>query len=72
MAKQACERDGWKHYAFVDTLAAAYAEDDDFDQAIHYQKQALSMAKPTDKFQTEGQQRLQLYQQRKPYREPPK
>jgi tetratricopeptide (TPR) repeat protein len=72
MAKKACELDAWKHSATVDTLAAAFAEAGDFAEAIKYQKQALSMTDVTDKYRADGQRRLSLYQQGKPYRETPK
>ena len=72
LARKACDLGAWKHSASVDTLAAAYAEVGDFDAAIKYQKQALAMADVTDKFRAKAQQRLDLYQQRKPYRETPK
>lgn len=72
LAKKACELDAWKHSASVDTLAAALAEAGDFTEAIKYQKQALSMPDVADKYRAEGQQRLNLYEQGKPYRERPK
>src|SRR4029077_14176247 len=40
-AMQACELEQWKHWAYMDTLAAAYAEDEDFQHATEYQKKAL-------------------------------
>ena len=59
LARQACELDGWKHSASIDTLAAAAcAEDDDFEAAVKYQQQALSILKPADKSHAEAQQRL--------------
>jgi hypothetical protein len=67
LAKKACELDAWKHSATIDTLAAAFAEAGDFTEAIKYQRQALSMPDVTDKYRAEAQQRLDLYQQEKPY-----
>jgi tetratricopeptide (TPR) repeat protein len=66
-ATKACELTEWKNEAYIDTLAAAYAESGDFDQAIKFQKQSLEMADASDRKGME--ERLQLYQQRKPYRE---
>lgn len=54
----------YKHYVFVSTLAAAYAENGQFDKAVEFQKRAIS-GKSTGPFLA----RLKLYQQRQPYRE---
>ena len=51
------------------TLAAAEAEAGDFEQAVKYQQQAMSMKAATEKEWAEQQSRLELYRQRKPYRE---
>jgi tetratricopeptide (TPR) repeat protein len=69
LAKKACDLDEWKHSASVDTLAAAFAEAGDFEKAIKYQNQALSMADVTAESRAEAQQRLDLYQRRTPYHE---
>jgi tetratricopeptide (TPR) repeat protein len=53
----------------VATLGAAYAETGDFENAVKYQKQALSMFGATEKNQNDEQQRLDLYEQNKPYHE---
>jgi tetratricopeptide (TPR) repeat protein len=68
-ATKACEPTEWKNEAYIDTLAAAYAESGDFDQAIKFQKQSLEMADASDTDHKGMEERLQLYQQRKPYRE---
>ena len=44
-AKKACELMKWKRAEHIDTLAAAYAEAGDFDSAIHYEEQAISVSK---------------------------
>ena len=52
----------------LDTLAAAHAETGDFDAAMKWQTKANPLfTKPGEK--TEGEQRLRLYQDKKPYRE---
>ena len=71
-AHQACELSSWKEWGYIDTLAAAYAEAGDFAQAIKYQKQALQIAPGNDERVMGAKQRLQLYEQHKPYREEPK
>jgi tetratricopeptide (TPR) repeat protein len=68
-AEKACELSQWKSWGYVDTLAAAYAEAGDFDQAIKYQELALKMA-PAESEKVQGaKQRLELYKQRKPFRQ---
>ena len=56
-------------HRFLDTLAAAHAEAGNFDEAVKWQKEAVHMAPlpVREKFQ----QRLTLYEQNRPYREPP-
>jgi tetratricopeptide (TPR) repeat protein len=44
-AKKACELDKWKYAAEIDSLAAAYAEAGDFDSAVRYQEQAITVHK---------------------------
>ncbi len=67
-ARKACDLTGWRNKNFVDTLAAAYAESGDFDRAITYQQQALIV--PGDyPDQQVMMNALQLYRDRKPYRE---
>jgi tetratricopeptide (TPR) repeat protein len=50
----------------LDTLAAAYASAGQFAQAVQYQQQAVAAA--SEDFAPSLQQRLDLYQQRQPYR----
>jgi tetratricopeptide (TPR) repeat protein len=42
-AKTACELTHWKRATYIDTLAAAYAESGDFNSAVRYQEQAISL-----------------------------
>lgn len=71
LAKIACGLSGWKAFYFIDTLAAAYAETDNFERAIHWQKKAISLA-PLLKGKKGCQQRLKLYEAKKSYRLPAK
>jgi tetratricopeptide (TPR) repeat protein len=68
-ATEACELTDWKRAAFVDTLAAAYAEAGDFEQAIKWQTKALELAGPNSAFEAQAEERLELYRAQKPYRE---
>lgn len=67
LARKACARSDWKNPASIDTLAAAYAEAGEFEQAVRYQTMALELAgsDADDSFR----QRLRLYRERRPYRE---
>jgi tetratricopeptide (TPR) repeat protein len=53
----------------LDTLAAAYAEAGDFDQAIKWQQRAIELNASDADFVKGGKERLELYRQHKPYRE---
>ena len=69
LATKACELAQWKSWFCISTLGAACAEVGDFEKAVKYQKQALSMFGATEKNQNDEQQRLDLYEQKKPYHE---
>ena len=69
IATKACELSGWQEWSYIGTLAAAYAESGDFESAVKYQKQLLSMKGLTELQRTEEQHRLDLFQSRKPYRD---
>jgi hypothetical protein len=68
-ATSACERTFWKAEMTLDTLAAAYAEVGDFEQAVKYQRQALECGDLPDNFRPKVEAWLALYQQGKPCRE---
>ena len=67
-AIKACELTEWKKWAYLDTLAAAYAESDNFDEAVKYQNQALGGSDVPEDNRVEMRKRLELYRQHKPYR----
>jgi tetratricopeptide (TPR) repeat protein len=69
LAKKACEIWHWENSEFIDNLAAAYAEAGNFDQATKYEQQSLNDRSLAAKEREEREKRLQLYQQRKPFRE---
>jgi tetratricopeptide (TPR) repeat protein len=68
LALKACELSEWKDWGIMDTLAAAYAEQGDFDRAIKYQKQVLQMGKSSNDYD-KMKEHLALYEQHTPYRE---
>jgi tetratricopeptide (TPR) repeat protein len=72
LATKACELTQWKNASLLDTLAAAYAEAGDFDQAIKWQSETLKLYDDAGDSRSEMQKRLALYKQHKAYREGPK
>ena len=74
MATKACELTGWKDAGQLATLAAAYAEAGDFENAIAYQEKALKddgYAKKEDAQALLNLYKLNLYKQKKPFRYAP-
>jgi tetratricopeptide (TPR) repeat protein len=68
LALKACELTDWKDWGIIDTLAAAYAEQGDFDRAIKYQKQVLQMGRSSNEYD-KVKEHLALYEQHRPYHE---
>jgi tetratricopeptide (TPR) repeat protein len=66
---RACELSHWQDSGAVDTLAAAYAELGDFDNAVKYETQAIDMKGVHAFKRKRREERLELYRQHKPYRE---
>ncbi|MHC4659765.1 MAG: hypothetical protein ACYS83_11415, partial [Planctomycetota bacterium] len=68
-AKKACELTEWKKHQYISTLAAACSEVGEFDSAVKWQQKAVDLL-PEDKraqWQTNYEQRLELYKSGKPY-----
>lgn len=63
---KACELSDWKVAHYVGTLAAAYAENNQFDEAVRWQKKAVELV--SDDAKKDFRSTLILYQQGKPYR----
>jgi tetratricopeptide (TPR) repeat protein len=74
LATKACEVSQWKDVASIDTLATAYAETGDFDQAVKFEKQAIEKLTKEDekRLGDEFRARLKLFMDKKPYHEPEK
>jgi eukaryotic-like serine/threonine-protein kinase len=68
-ATTACKLTGWKEPGYLDTLAAAYAEAGQFEEAIRDQTRALGDPTFKARFGPAARQRLKLYQQQKPFRD---
>ena len=66
LAIRCAKQTQYKNPAVFNTLAAAYAEAGDFDNAINWQKKALAAAPAALK--QACQTRLELYQQERPFR----
>jgi membrane associated rhomboid family serine protease len=61
-AERLCNEDGWKTTAYLDTLAAAYAEADRWDDAVATQKKAIAALTATDTtIKASVESRLQKY-----------
>jgi len=71
-ATEACLKNNWSDWNRVDTLAAAYAEVGDFEQAAKYQEQALATPNLHEEQRKELEDRLALYRAGIPYRDLPK
>jgi tetratricopeptide (TPR) repeat protein len=68
LAEKACRLTQWKQPHCMDTLAAAHAEAGNFEEAIRFQKEALTFI-PSSRPEHSGMaKRLNLYEQRQAYR----
>jgi tetratricopeptide (TPR) repeat protein len=67
-ARRACELTHWNSWRPMETLAAAEAETGDFGKAVEYENRALRLPVPPV-LRPEAEDRLKLYQQRRPFRE---
>ena len=65
-ATKACELTSYDDAGYLDTLAAAYAEAGQFDEAVKWAKKALDKVSPEQK-EAIGE-RLQLYEMKSPFR----
>lgn len=68
-AKSACELTKWQDSAYLDTLAAAYAEVGDFDQAVKYVREAIAKLEPQSEDRKEIERHLVLFQRKEACRD---
>jgi len=66
-ARRACELLRWKHWNTLEVLAAAFAEDGQFTEAVKWQTKALELAPPGAKPQLRS--RLERFAAGSPYRQ---
>lgn len=69
-ARKACETFSWTNGVCLSTLAAAYAEQRDFTQAIKWQQKAISLGGAIMETNSQGENLLQSFQAKKPWRIP--
>jgi tetratricopeptide (TPR) repeat protein len=67
-AKKGLELNKSKGFA-LDTLAAAYAENGQFDEAVKCQMEALEDPAFQKRYGEEAEKRLELYKNKKPFRD---
>ena len=63
LAIKACELSNWKDSAALDTLAAAYAREGDFENAVKWEEKAMESAEPDER--ADRRERLECYKQRR-------
>jgi tetratricopeptide (TPR) repeat protein len=67
-ATEACELSEWADFSHVDTLAAAFAENREFEKATDFQWFALSLLDLDDERRADAEDRLRLYARGRPFR----
>jgi WD40 repeat protein len=72
-ATKACELTNWKNTDYLDTLAASYAEADDFDEAIKWQQKAIDLlgVGQRSRYQLAFKTKMGLYQAGQSYHRQP-
>jgi tetratricopeptide (TPR) repeat protein len=70
-ARNACELSRWDNAAYLDTLAAAYAENGEFDQAVKYAMRALEKLPVSDPARPRLMQHLDFFRRKEAWRSKP-
>ena len=65
-AKRACELSEWKNAYCLGTLAAAYAETENYDEAVKWEKMCIATGLPEKEMQ-QARKELDLFENKKPY-----
>jgi len=68
-ATKACELTYWQEWPYIDTLAAAWAENGDFKRAVEYEQQALQLKGLDEPTRKKTADRIALYLKRQPIRD---
>jgi tetratricopeptide (TPR) repeat protein len=66
-ATKACELSRWKNASFLDTLAAAYAETGEFEEAVKWQEKAIEAGDFPKSEVAAIRKRLQMYKDKKAF-----
>lgn len=69
LARQACESDDWKTPEYIDTLAAAYAEQEEWDEAMATQRLGIEKLGEDHEAKASYGSRLQKYVKREKMRD---
>ena len=69
LAARACVLTGYHNHLCLDTLAAAYAESGDFDNAVKWLGSALELASGDPRTAEHYKARLKLFREKTPYRD---
>lgn len=72
IAEHLCQSTQYRHYPYLDLLAAAYAEQGDFARAVELADQAAELAAAAESAQQAAaiRERAQRYREGQPYRQP--
>jgi hypothetical protein len=65
-AKRACDLTEWKNPYCLGTLAVAYAETGNFDEAVKWEQKCIEAGLPENELK-QARQELDLFNQKKPY-----